>query len=40
MASKSVFGRERSDAAVIGDSLGRPEAFEAIFDRHFDAVWR
>ena len=40
MARKSVFGRERSDAAVIGDSVGRPEAFEAIFDRHFDAVWR
>lgn len=39
MARKSVFGRERSDAAVIGDSVGRPEAFEAIFDRHFDAVW-
>ena len=40
MARKSVFGGERSDAAVIGDSLGRPEAFETIFDRHFDAVWR
>jgi RNA polymerase sigma factor (sigma-70 family) len=40
VATKSVFGRERSDAAVIGDSLGRPEAFETIFDRHFDAVWR
>lgn len=40
MARKSVFGRERSDATVIGDSVGRPEAFEAIFDRHFDAVWR
>jgi RNA polymerase sigma-70 factor (ECF subfamily) len=40
VARKSVFGGERSDAAVIGDSLGRPEAFEAIFDRHFDAVWR
>ena len=40
MARKSVFGRERSDAAVIRDSVGRPEAFEAIFDRHFDAVWR
>jgi RNA polymerase sigma factor (sigma-70 family) len=38
--TKSVFGRERSDAAIIGDSLGRPEAFEAIFDRHFDAVQR
>ena len=40
MATKSVFGRERSDAAVVADSLGRPEAFEAIFDRHFDAVRR
>jgi RNA polymerase sigma factor (sigma-70 family) len=40
VATKSGFGRERSDAAVIGDSLGRPEAFETIFDRHFDAVWR
>jgi RNA polymerase sigma-70 factor, ECF subfamily len=40
VARKSVFGREGSDAAVIRDSLGLPEAFEAIFDRHFDAVWR
>jgi RNA polymerase sigma factor (sigma-70 family) len=40
VSTKSVLGRERSDAAVIGDSVGRPEAFEAIFDRHFDAVWR
>ena len=40
MDPKSILGRERSDAAVIGDSLGRPEAFETIFDRHFDAVQR
>ncbi len=40
MGTRSVFGRERSDAAVISDSLVRPQAFEAIFDRHFDAVQR
>jgi RNA polymerase sigma-70 factor (ECF subfamily) len=40
VGTKLVFGRERSDAALIGDSLGRPEAFEAIFERHFDAVQR
>jgi RNA polymerase sigma factor (sigma-70 family) len=32
--------RERSDAAVIADSLARPQAFATIFDRHFDAVHR
>ncbi len=40
MGTNLVFGRGRSDAALISDSVGRPEAFEAIFDRHFDAVWR
>ena len=28
------------DAAAISRSVGMPEAFEAIFDRHFDAVHR
>jgi RNA polymerase sigma factor (sigma-70 family) len=35
---KSFFGRERSDASLISESLHQSEAFEAIFDRHFDAV--
>jgi RNA polymerase sigma factor (sigma-70 family) len=29
---------ERSDAAVIAESLECPQAFAAIFDRHFDIV--
>jgi RNA polymerase sigma factor (sigma-70 family) len=29
---------ELSDAAVIEQSLERPQAFASIFDRHFDAV--
>jgi len=37
---KSFLGHERSDAAVISDSLGRPEAFETIFERHFEAIHR
>jgi RNA polymerase sigma-70 factor (ECF subfamily) len=28
----------RSDADVIAESLARPQAFAAIFDRHFDIV--
>lgn len=30
--------RRASDATLIAESLGRPEAFAAIFDRHFEAV--
>jgi RNA polymerase sigma factor (sigma-70 family) len=30
--------RGASDAALIAGSLTRPEAFAAIFDRHFDAI--
>jgi RNA polymerase sigma-70 factor, ECF subfamily len=33
----SVFG-DTSDAAVIAGSVLRPEAFAAIFDRHFGAI--
>lgn len=40
MGQKPFFGRERSDASLISESLHRPEAFEALFDRHFDAVHR
>lgn len=40
MRVKSFLGRERSDAAVISDSLGHPEAFETIFERHFEAIHR
>jgi RNA polymerase sigma factor (sigma-70 family) len=29
---------DRSDASVIAASLSRPEAFAAIFDRHFAAI--
>ena len=28
------------DGRVIAASLGDPEAFEAVFERHFDIVWR
>lgn len=38
MRPKKFFARDRSDASLIGESLRRPEAFEAIFARHFDAV--
>jgi RNA polymerase sigma-70 factor (ECF subfamily) len=37
---KRVLGREHSDAAVISDSLVRPQAFEVIFERHFEAIHR
>ena len=28
----------RTDAAIISESLRRPEAFAALFDRHFDRI--
>jgi RNA polymerase sigma factor (sigma-70 family) len=32
--------REQSDAAVVGESLERPAAFSALYERHLDAVAR
>jgi RNA polymerase sigma factor (sigma-70 family) len=36
--ASEVVSAELSDAAVIERSLGEPQAFASIFDRHFDAV--
>src|SRR5882672_427179 len=32
-------GDELSDAEVIRASLGKPEAFKALFERHFEAIF-
>jgi RNA polymerase sigma factor (sigma-70 family) len=32
--------REQSDAAIVDDSLERPTAFSALYERHLDAVAR
>jgi RNA polymerase sigma factor (sigma-70 family) len=32
--------REQSDAAVVGESLERPAAFSALYERHLDTVAR
>ena len=32
--------RVKSDAVAISASLEDPAAFEALFDRHYDAIWR
>jgi RNA polymerase sigma factor (sigma-70 family) len=32
--------RVKSDADAISASLEDPAAFEALFDRHYDAIWR
>jgi RNA polymerase sigma factor (sigma-70 family) len=37
---RSVSLRDETDASVIAESLRRPQAFAAIFDRHYDAVHR
>ncbi len=29
-----------SDREAVGSSTGRPEAFAALFDRHYRAIWR
>jgi len=39
MGIRPVRGAERSDAAVIAASLGDPQTFAVLFDRHFDAVF-
>jgi RNA polymerase sigma factor (sigma-70 family) len=32
--------RDQSDAAIVGESLERPPAFSALYERHLDAVAR
>jgi RNA polymerase sigma factor (sigma-70 family) len=31
---------DQTDASIIEESLGRPQAFAGLFDRHFDAIHR
>lgn len=33
-------GTTRADSSIIAESLDRPDAFAALFDRHFTAVYR
>jgi RNA polymerase sigma factor (sigma-70 family) len=37
---KPSLRRDRTDASIIEESLERPQAFAALFDRHFDQIHR
>jgi RNA polymerase sigma factor (sigma-70 family) len=37
---KPSLRRDRTDASIIEESLQRPQAFAALFDRHFDQIHR